>query len=76
MAIASAGLQCGFFLISWLGAEWARMTSVGAHPWWAQYRGTSLIRTPPLPLGPPQGPRHVLLYSPRGARFLISEVPL
>ena len=25
-----------------------------------RYRGTSLIRNRPLPLGPPQGPRHMI----------------
>jgi len=43
---------------------------------WGSYRGTSLIRNSPHPQGHHRALGIVLLYGPRGALFLMSEVPL
>ena len=44
--------------------------------WEAEVQGYLAHKKLPPPLGPPYGPRHMLLQVPKGGRFLMSEVPL
>ena len=54
------------------GARCVSVTSITP----SVYKGTSLIGNSPLPLGPPYGPRHMLLKGPRRGVFLVSKVPV
>ena len=56
--------------------KYARECKNTLDPCLRRCRGTSLISTPPNPLGPPYGPGHMLLQAPSGKVCFMSEVPL
>ena len=59
-----------------MGPAWRDSESIEADTLTHMYRGTSLIRNSPPPLGPPYNPRYSPSEGPRREGVLMSEVPL